>query len=561
MKISEDKLEKILVEPGYINKNDFELAKKEAKEKKISLAEILVEKNLISDEHLGQLIANFLEVPFINLEERGVPEEIIGIIPELVAKSQEIIVFNKTKEGIKVAMTDPSNLEMINWLEKKTGEKVIPYYTTSRSINKALKFYRKKLKETFEEIIHKEAEKARTEKVKAIDLPIIKIVDTIIEYAYENQASDIHITPLEKETKVRFRIDGILHDVLNLPKEIHGLIVTRIKVLSKLRIDEHFAAQDGKFTVKFEREKFDIRVSIIPVSKGENIVMRLLSERSRRFILETLGLSENDLKKVKSAIKKTYGMILVSGPTGCGKTTTLYAILKVLNNPEVNICTIEDPIEYDIERVNQIQVNPKTNLTFSQGLRAIVRQDPDIIMVGEIRDEETADIAVNSAMTGHLVLSTIHANTAATTLTRLIDMRIEPFLIASSVNIVVAQRLVRKICLYCRESYEITQEELKKLGLPEKSIKKFFSNKKKIIIYRGKGCRSCVNTGYFGRAGIFEVLKIEDNIRKLIMEKANANRIEEEAIKNGMTTMLENGIEKMLFGITTIGEIIRVIRE
>ncbi len=561
MKITDKILKGLLVKPGHISETQFELSQKEAKEKNISIEDILIENELISDENLGQLIASFLEFPFVNLSKEVILEEIINIIPEIVARNQKIIVFDKTKKGLKVAMTNPTNFEMIEWLKKKNGEKINPYYATSRDIKNALKYYRKELKETFDEIIEEEAKKARIEKIRTGNVPIIKIVDTLIEYAYENRASDIHIEPLVKNTQVRFRIDGVLHNVLTLSKDIHGLIVTRIKVLSKLRTDEHFSAQDGKFITKSEKEKFDIRVSIVPVTEGENIVMRLLSERARQFSLENLGLLGKDLKRVRNAIKKPYGMILSTGPTGCGKTTTLYAILKILNKSKVNITTIEDPVEYDVEGISQIQVNQKTNLTFAKGLRSIVRQDPDIIMVGEIRDEETAGIAINSAMTGHLVLSTMHANTASTNIPRLMDMSIEPFLVASSINIIIAQRLVRKICIKCRESYEITKNELRTLSLSENLIKKLFNNKEKIRCYRGKGCKACVNTGYSGRIGIFEVLEITDDIRKRVMEKANADQIQTQAIKNGMTTMMEDGISKAFHGITTVEEIIRVTRE
>ena len=587
MQFSPEKLKKILVEPGFITKADFKLAQEEAKKKNKPLEDILIEKGLITDENLGKLIAESLGYNFVNLRKETIPENIIKIIPEVVAKSQQIIVFDRVsplaenkgrrtgvfiqgekaqryttdkRAVLKVAMADPSNFEMIKWLEKKTGDRVEVYYATPRDINDSLKYYRKELKKTFEEIIKEQAEVAKRKKLKAQDVPVIKIVDTLIKYAYENRASDIHIEPLDNETRVRFRIDGVLHDVLSLPKDIHGLIVTRIKVLSKLRTDEHLAAQDGKFVVRLEKEKFDVRVSIVPVTEGENIVMRLLSERARRFTLERLGLSSRDYRKVKKSIKKPYGMILATGPTGCGKTTTLYAILKILNKPEVNICTIEDPVEYDIEGVCQIQVNPKTNLTFAKGLRSIVRQDPDIIMVGEIRDNETASIAINSAMTGHLVLSTMHANTAATNLPRLIDMGIEPFLVASSVNIIIAQRLIRQICTKCRESYETSRDELINLGLSDDLIEKIFKGKKKVRLYRGKGCRACANTGYSGRTGIFEVLEMEDNIRNFITRKATADEIEAQAIKNGMTTMMENGIEKVIGGITTIEEVLRVTK-
>jgi type IV pilus assembly protein PilB len=557
--MTNDKLKELLVGPGYITKADFEKALKESKQEKTSLGQVLIDKGLIKDDQLGKLIAESAGFLFVNLKKEKIAEKILKIVPQLVAQNQQVIVFDKTKQGLKVALNNPKNYEMIKWLEKKTGEKIIAYYTTPLNIKEALKFYKKGIKKEFSDIIENEVKKAKEATIKAEDLPIIKIVDTLIEYGYENRASDIHIEPLEKETQIRFRIDGVLHDVVSLPKHIHSLLVSRIKVLSKLRTDEHFAAQDGKFIAKTGNEKFDIRVSIVPVTEGENIVMRLLSEKARKFNLEDLGFLEKDLKKIKAAIKKPYGMILSTGPTGCGKTTTMYSILKILNKPKVNICTIEDPVEYDIEGVSQIQVNSKAKLTFAKGLRSIVRQDPDIIMVGEIRDEETAGIAVNSAMTGHLVLSTMHANTAATNIVRLMDMGIEPFLTASSISVIIGQRLVRKICTKCRESREITKDKLKKLGLPEKLINKFYKKGKKIRIYSGQGCKSCAQTGYIGRIGIFEVLEINEKIKAMIMAKSNTDDIEAQAIKNGMTTMIEDGIEKVLSGITTVEELFRVI--
>ena len=561
MKIKPQGLKKILTGPGFITEKDFKIAQKEAKEKDLSVEEILVDRGLISDEDLGKLIAEELNFSFVNLKKEGISENVLKIIPELVAKMQQVIVFDKTKKGLKVAMVDPKNYEMVKWLEKKTGEEIEVYYATPSAIRDALKFYHKRIKEEFGDIIKTQVEKIKESGTKVEDIPIIRIVDTLVKYAHENKSSDIHIEPLEKETRVRFRIDGILHNVVSLPKGIHGLVVARVKVLSKLRTDEHFAAQDGKFIVKFGKEKFDIRVSIIPITGGEKVVMRLLSERVRRFDLENLGLLGRGLEKVQDAAKKPFGMILASGPTGCGKTTTLYSILKLLNKLEVNISTIEEPVEYDIEGVNQIQVNPKTNITFAKGLRSIVRQDPDIIMVGEIRDNETAGIAINAAMTGHLVLSTMHANTAATNLPRLMDMGIEPFLVASSVNIIIAQRLIRKICTKCRESYEITKDRLREVNLSEELIDKIFKGEKKVRVYRGKGCKACVNTGFSGRTGIFEVLEMKDNIQKLVMDKANASQIQAQAVKNGMTIMLEDGIEKALIGITALEEIIRVTKE
>jgi len=564
VKLSPAKLKEVLVGPGFITEADFELVREEAKIQNKSIEELLVESDLIIDEHLGKLIAEELGYKFIDLKEKIISEEIIKLVPEVVAKTQRIIVFDRDKEGLKVAMADPSDYEFQKFLEKKTGEKINVYYATPQALKEALKFYRKEIEKEFAELIKTQIEKIKESGAEVETTPpIIKIVDTLIEYAYANRASDIHIEPFELETQVRYRIDGVLHDVLSLPKNLHNLLVARVKVLSRLRTDEHFAAQDGKFTIKFEEEKFDVRVSIVPVTEGENVVMRLHSEKARMFDLENLGLSEQNLKKIRVAIKKSYGMILATGPTGCGKTTTLYAILKLLNKPEVHIATIEDPVEYDMEGVSQIQVNPKTNLTFAKGLRAIVRQDPDIIMVGEIRDNETANIAVNSAMTGHLVLSSMHANTAATNLPRLMDMGAEPFLVASSVNIIVAQRLVRRICSKCRESYEIKTDELKNKVAKDKFplLLKKIGNKEKIRVYKGRGCKDCVNTGYSGRTGIFEVLEIEDSTKELIMQRADADEIEARASRNGMTTMFEDGIEKVLVGITTVEELLRVINE
>lgn len=564
MKITVKLLKKMLVDPGHISEADFDLLAKESKDNKKKLEDILVTKGLITNNQLGKLIAEELGMLFVDLEKVKVDETVLRIIPEIVAKNQKVMSFDRTKQGLKVAIADPDNLEMIEWLRRKTGEDIISYYATPKGLNGAMKYYKKELKATFEEIIKEQTQVVKKGTVGAEDVPVIKIVDTIVQYAYENGASDIHIEPLSQKTQIRFRIDSILHNVLMLPKDIHGLIVTRIKVLSKMRTDEHFSAQDGKFSGKFEKDKFDIRVSIVPVTEGEKVVMRLLSERARKFDLESLGFLGNNLKIIKSVIKRPYGMILTTGPTGSGKTTTLYAILKILNKPEVNIATIEDPVEYDVEGANQIQVNEKTNLTFAKGLRSIVRQDPDIIMVGEVRDEETAGIAINSAMTGHLVLSTMHANTAATNIPRLMDMGVEPFLISSSVNIIIAQRLVRKICMKCRQSYIISGSQLKtfKKHIGERVWTKFFAKAKSSGIrgYRSEGCRACNGTGYQGRIGIFEVLEMNESIKELIMSKANADKIQAQAIEKGMATMLEDGVNKVLSGATTVDELLRVTK-
>jgi len=389
-------------------------------------------------------------------------------------------------------------------------------------------------------------------------ISIIRLVDALVASAFEDQASDIHIDPAEREIKVRFRIDGVLHDSFILPKELQSELITRIKILSGMRTDEHQAAQDGRFKADIAgHDGLDIRVSIAPTYYGENCVMRLLAERAQGLTLETLGYSRVNLEKVSRAMKKPYGMILATGPTGCGKTTSLYAILKKLNTRDVSIITIEDPIEYSIQGIDQVQVNSRTGLTFAQGLRFILRQDPNIIMVGEIRDDETASIAINAALTGHLVLSTLHTNDAATTLPRLLDMGVEPFLIASTVNIAIGQRLVRTICPDCRAERELTPAEIANLkGLvPEALLKQ----QKDFAV--GVGCKKCDMSGFKGRIGIHEVLEITDTIRELIMKHATASEIKAAAVKEGMVPMLEDGIEKAMSGITTIEEVLRVFHE
>jgi len=561
MKISEEFLKKILIDSDLISKADFDLAKDEAMKRNKSLNEIVVEKGLVSDEELGRLIADEIDFPFINLQKVKVNKDVLEIVPEIVAKEQGIIIFERTKEGLKAAMSDPENLEIKEFIEKKTGEKVIPFFATKRDIISTLKYYRKEIKEEFEDLIGKsveEFEKAETRAPQS--LPITKIVDLILTYGYANRASDIHLEPYAKKTVLRYRIDGVLHDVLDLPKDIHDFLVSRIKILAKLRTDEHESAQGGHFSFETQEEKVDVRVSIVPIEEGEKIAIRILAEKTRGLDLEGLGLRRRDLKILEENIKKSWGMILVTGPTGHGKTTTLYAILKVLNRREVNIFTIEDPIEYDIEGVNQIQVNPKTNLTFAEGLKAIVRQNPDIIMVGEVRDEETAKLAVNAAMTGHLVLSTFHATDSATTLVRLLDMGIEPFLITSTVNLVIAQRLVRRICPKCVESFEISAKEISKILSKDLALK-FSKGKDKIRVFKGRGCPLCQKTGYLGRVGIFEILEMTPPVKDLIIAKADTQKIREAAQKLGMVTMIEDGLRKVEEGITTLEEVLRAIKE
>lgn len=390
------------------------------------------------------------------------------------------------------------------------------------------------------------------------NISIINLVNHYIEQASSVRASDIHIDPTEKNVRVRFRIDGVLEDVHPLPKEVHGEVISRIKVLAGLRTDEHHASQDGRFRSSVLNLGFiDIRVSIAPTYHGENAVLRLLADNAENFTLETLGFTNEDQKKILHALKKTSGMILVTGPTGSGKTTTLYTLIKMLNSKEISIVTIEDPIEYAVEGIEQIQVNSRTNLTFANGLRSILRQDPNVIMVGEIRDTETAGIAVNASLTGHLLLTTLHTNDVSATLPRLLDMKVEPFLVSSTVSLAIGQRLVRKICEHCKVEKTLTSEEYDRLT--ETVSEKLLGKNRKF--FKGEGCARCNHTGYKGRVVVNEVLVADDEMRAAILRKASGSEIKQTAIKNGMTTMLANGLEKAAQGVTTIEEVLRVTNE
>lgn len=565
MKLTDEQLIKALTADKTLTKKIIAENVAAAETNKSSLYNQLTANGAIEKDKLNELIAKFFKVNYANLDAMSVDPAILNLIPEVMAKENCVAVFGQDEKGIHIAMNDPSDDKFIHNFSKRVEHEVIPYFSDEDSINKLHKHYAATTDANFDSLakLMSNVSLNNTDIKKAEDLPIIKIVDKLLELAYTNKTSDIHIEPFETKTDVRFRIDGILHDIVTIPKNLHDLIVTRIKILSRLRTDEHRAAQDGRLSFNVETQKIDVRVSIVPVIYGEKVVMRLLTEHARQYDLENLGFQPNDLEKIRNGIKKPWGMILVTGPTGCGKTTTLYSFIKILNTKEVNISTIEDPVEYDIEGINQIQVNAKTGLTFSKGLRAIVRQDPDIIMVGEIRDEETASIAVNSALTGHLVLSTLHTNDSATTLPRLLDMKVKSFLVASTINIAIAQRLVRKVCSKCAYKKTMPPETIdlcKKLLSPE-IIKKFGLDNANLELTYGKGCPECQTTGYKGRQGIFEVLEMNEEIKKLVMAEANASMIRDKAISMGMTTMIEDGLKKMIDGITTIDEILRVTRE
>lgn len=557
MVIPEDELKKLLIARGIVDAKKVQELSQFAQSTHVPLDEILIEKDIISDANLGLIIADFLNIPFVILSKTYIADDVIRIVPEAFARKHKLIPFSRTPEGIKLAMANPLQKDITAMIAKKTNEKIIPYFATDKDISQKFSIYRKDIQQTFVNLLQKEI--GKTDGGGSADAPIIKIVDMLISYAYQDKASDIHIEVSENTCLVRFRIDGVLHDILNLPKILHDRIITRIKVLARLRTDEHLSAQDGKMQIQLEEEKLDVRISIVPIVEGEKAVLRLLSSHSRKFTLLDLGMSPAALSRVSYAINRSYGMILATGPTGSGKTSTIYALLKILNTRDKNITTVEDPVEYRIHGINQIQVNPKTNLTFAHGLRAILRQDPNIVFVGEIRDNETANIAVNAALTGHLVLSTLHTNNAATALPRLIDMEVEPFLVASTVSIIIAQRLVRKICEMCNTSFTVSRHDLQN-KIPIEIVQKLFGPKNEIRIYHGKGCQICHHTGYAGRIAIFEVLEMNRSIRKLITDRNDSDVIENAAIAEGMKTMFDDGLDKITRGVTTLEEVLSVTK-
>lgn len=544
-----------------------------------SLEEILIADGIVNEADLYEKTADYLKVPYISLKGKEIKKEVLNLIPGPVAGAHQVVAFDKEKDELKLAMADPTDIQTVEFLRRKTGLEPKVYITSPGDLKEALHRYHAELEDDLRvvqqdtdgkgEIVGGDLKKA------AEEIPTINIVNSILEHAVYEGASDIHIEPSEKEMVVRYRIDGILKSVMTLPKNVQNGLIARVKILSNLKIDEHMAPQDGRFKIQIQDEKMAFRVSIIPVYDGEKIVMRLLHEGAKPLTLDQLGFLDGPRKLVEEAIKKPYGMILVTGPTGSGKTTTLYSILGILNQPDVNISTIEDPIEYRIQGVNQSQINAKVGFTFAAGLRAFLRQDPNIIMVGEIRDQETAEISIHAAMTGHLVLSTLHTNDAPTTLPRLVDMGVPPFLVAYTTNIVMAQRLVRKICPYCKKSYNLDKgaaDELAKVfdvkkmsALFKENIPKDYKDEggdvSKITFYKGEGCNRCGQTGYKGRIGIYEILEIDDELTKMINAHATADDIKIYARQHNMITMLEDGLVKAKTGITTITEVLRVTKE
>lgn len=562
MRLSKEQFHVALVETGGVSEEEFVRAAATKEADSIGIDGMLIASGALTDEQMAQLMGLYFQVPSVNLRQMRVEPEVLSLIPEDFARRHEILPLKADEKSVTIATSSPEDVVERALLEKYLRREVKTNYATTSDIRDHLFWYQKDPKQFFAQILEKE----KTEKGES-DTTMIELVTAMMDFAFQGGASDIHIEPEEGYTLIRFRQDGILHDIARLPKEIHEKIITRLKVLARLATDEHRVPQDGKIRHKTRwGESLDLRLSVIPTTYAEKAVMRLLSEKNRRLSLANLGFSPEDLKKVSNAIKKPWGMILVTGPTGSGKTTTLYAMLQILNSRDVNITTIEDPIEYEIEGINQIPVNEKTGLTFAKGLRSIVRQDPDIIMVGEIRDRDTANIAVNAAMTGHLVLSTLHTNDAATAFPRLSDMGVENFLIASTVNVVIAQRLVRRICMNCIQSIEddpLQKEIIEDYPEMKEFVIKLSKKKtvKGIRTFKGKGCHVCHQSGYYGRVGIFEVLTISEEIKEAIMKNANADQIRTIATKEDMFTMLQDGVRLALSGQTTLEEVLRVTRE
>ncbi|MDD2753234.1 MAG: ATPase, T2SS/T4P/T4SS family [Candidatus Portnoybacteria bacterium] len=586
MRVEPEQLKAFLSDSGLVNKKQLEQAEKDAAASGQSLDDILIKSGLVKQEEIVKLKAYILGIPFVNLEDEKIPVEVLQIIPEPIAKKQNIVAFRKADRNLEVAMLDPDDLQTIDFIKKKANLRILPRLTSAASIKNAIRQYQKSLQAEFGEIIGNETKELATiaeSKAEEADLPkedlekaaqglpIIKIVDTLLKHAILQKASDIHIEPMEKDIIVRYRLDGILHEAMTLPKQIAMGVVARIKVLANLKLDEHRLPQDGRFKIEDGNNKISFRVSVLPVYDGEKIVMRLLLENSQGFTLEKLGFWGRNLEILHRQIKKPTGLVLVTGPTGCGKTTTLYTVMDIINTPEVNISTVEDPIEYRMPRINQTQVNPKIGLTFANGLRSLLRQDPDIVMVGEIRDNETAGLAINASLTGHLVLSTLHTNSAAGALPRLLDMEVEPFLISSTINCIEAQRLVRRLIPESREKYRLSKDEIKSLrdNINEAKVLEMLREEKLISanqgledidFYRPKATPENPE-GFSDRIGIQEVIEISESIKDLIVKHATADAIAKQAKAEGMITMMEDGLIKAARGITSLEEVLRVTQE
>ncbi len=593
MRISDDTLIKLLVKGGIQTAEQLDVLKEESARLNRPLQDIIIEKQVIDEPSLKKLFADYAEIPYIEIDPRDIPQDVLNKIPERIARQYNAVIFQVDEDGlVHLAMDDPDDVQAVSFIEKEVGENTKVYIAPHENILQCLENYRGDVNEELNEVIDIQREddgtaQQVTEAEVAEDSPIAQTVNLLLEYAIRSQASDIHIEPREEYVQIRYRIDGVLREVNQLPRNVLGALVSRIKILSNLKIDERRVPQDGRFKIKVAGKQYALRVSTLPIADGEKVVMRILDESNQAVSLTDLGYWGHSLAIITEAIAEPNGMVLITGPTGSGKSTSLFSVLTLLNRPDVNISTIEDPVEYKIPGVNQTQTNVKAGMTFANGLRALLRQDPNIIMVGEIRDSETANLGVQAALTGHLVFSTLHTNNAATCLPRLLDMGIEPFLIASTVKAVVGQRLVRRLCMTCREQYTPSQPEVDEMvklfnlreGQNFADIRRLEkqaadqgvggetplgTNERTVTgLWKAHpdGCDECNHTGYKGRIGIYEVLGVSVPVQKMIVANATSNQIQDQAVSEGMTTMQTDGLIKSLRGNTTLEEVLRVTRE
>ena len=564
-----DQLKKLLISEGLITSERFDELLQEGERKSQSVIDILVSEKIVEGDYLSDLIAKNLGVPRVDFSIKTLDKDTVKLLTEDIARQRQVIVFSKETDGTyDVAMIDPSDLETRQFLAERLKAKIKPFLATTEDLNRGFSVYGYELGQDFKKLIAENVRASLTSKSKnaqdaAGDLPIVGIVDNILSYALASRASDIHIEILEESTFIRYRIDGILYEVMNITKDIHPGIAARLKLLAGLKIDEHYTPQDGRFRYNVGSQTIDVRVSTMPTFYGEKIEMRLLASSQKPLSLEELGMAPDTAKVVSDNLKKSYGMLISCGPTGSGKTTTLYTLMNMLNRPQVNVTTVEDPIEYNMKYVNQTQINPQAGISFASGLRALLRQDPNIIMVGEIRDAETAEIAVQAALTGHLLLSSLHTNDAPTAVPRFFDLKIPPFLVSSVLNLVLAQRLVRKICPVCTYSYDADPAII---AILQKQLEGDAIDKEKIkipkILYKGKGCSACGMTGYRGRLGIYEAFEVDEKMKELIVaQNFDLEALRNQARASGMRTMFEDGLRKVEIAQTTLEEVLRVIRE
>ena len=593
MRISDATIERVLIRGGLVTEQQLAQLKDEATKARRSLQEVIFQHDVVREPQLVKAFADYAGIPYIELNPKDIATDVLTKIPERVARQYNAVLFNIDENGIHhIAMEDPDDVQAVNFLQKEIATDTKIYIATKENILAALENYRGDVDAELRQVIDIQREdngktQTVTEAEVAEDSPIAQTVNLLLEYAIKSDASDIHIEPREQYVQIRYRIDGVLKEVNRLPVSVHGALVSRVKILSNLKIDERRVPQDGRFKISIGGRRYALRVSTLPVADGEKIVMRILNESNESLTLKDLGYWGHSIETMNDAIAQPNGIVLVTGPTGSGKSTSLFSVLSELNSPDVNISTIEDPVEYKIPGVNQTQTNNKAGMTFANGLRALLRQDPNIIMVGEVRDSETASLAVQAALTGHLVFSTLHTNNAATALPRLLDMNIEPFLISSTVRVIVGQRLVRRLSHLTRESYTPSEEErqsvVKLFGLKDgESFKKIHELEKKAAaagiggdaplstdkhgiktLWRAKkdDDEDGAHGGYKGRVGIYEVLGNSPEVQKLIMNSATSTDIQNQAIAEGMMTMQVDGLIKALRGDTTIEEVLRVTRE